>query len=200
MGEVYKARDTRLDRTVAIKIFPADVAGDADVRARFEREARAIAALDHPHICAVYDVGQHTTSTGSEQAVDYLVMQYLEGETLSARLARTKGPLPLDQVLTIAMEIAGALDKTHRAGVTHRDSEARQHHADEDGRWPPGLATGEAARLRPGEATRPGGADLDVGDDAARDGGAGHGARHDSGHDALHGAGASGGPRGRRPQ
>jgi len=121
MGEVYKARDTRLDRTVAIKILPADVAGDADVRARFEREARAIAALDHQHICAVYDVGQHTPSTGSGQAVDYLVMQYLEGETLAARLARTKGPLPLDQALTIAMDIADALDKTHRAGITHRD-------------------------------------------------------------------------------
>ena len=96
MGEVYRARDTRLDRIVAIKVLPADVAGDADARARFEREARAIAALDHPHICAVYDVGQHSSSIGSEQAGDYLVMQYLEGETLAARLARTKGPLLLD--------------------------------------------------------------------------------------------------------
>ena len=121
MGEVYRARDTRLDRIVAIKVLPADVAGDADARARFEREARAIAALDHPHICAVYDVGQHSSSIGSEQAGDYLVMQYLEGETLAARLARTKGPLPLDQALTIAMQIADALDKTHRAGIVHRD-------------------------------------------------------------------------------
>ena len=88
MGEVYKARDRRLDRTVAIKILPADVAGDADVRARFEREARAIAALDHPHICALYDVGS-TPLDGSARS--YLVMQYLEGETLAARLARTRG-------------------------------------------------------------------------------------------------------------
>jgi eukaryotic-like serine/threonine-protein kinase len=114
MGEVYRARDTRLDRTVAIKILPAAVADDADAGARFEREARAIAALDHPHICAVYDVGQH-------DGMHYLVMQHLDGETLAARLGRTKAPLPLDQVLTIATALADALDKTHRAGITHRD-------------------------------------------------------------------------------
>ena len=114
MGEVYKARDTRLDRSVAIKVLPAAIAGETDARLRFEQEARAVAALDHPHICAVYDVG-------AQDGVHYLVMQYLDGETLAARLARTKGPLPLDQVLTIAVEIADALDKTHRAGITHRD-------------------------------------------------------------------------------
>src|ERR1051325_12212359 len=103
MGEVYKARDTRLDRTVAIKILPTELASDPDLRARLEREARAIAALDHPHICAIYDVGEH-------DGTRYLVMQYLEGETLAARLARTKGPLPLDQALTIAIAIADALD------------------------------------------------------------------------------------------
>jgi hypothetical protein len=112
MGEVFKARDTRLDRTVAIKVLPADVADDADLRARFEREARAIAALDHPHICAIYDVGE-------ADQVRFLVMQCLEGETLAARL--TKGPLPLDQVCRYASEIADALDKAHRAGITHRD-------------------------------------------------------------------------------
>ena len=81
MGEVYKARDTRLDRTVAIKVLPADVAGDPELRARFEREARAIAALNHPHICTHHDVGD-------QDGIDYLVMEHLEGETLAARLAR----------------------------------------------------------------------------------------------------------------
>ena len=79
MGEVYKARDTRLDRTVAIKVLPSEVAGDADSRARFEREARAVAALDHPHICGIYDVG-------SVDGTHYLVMPHLEGQTLAARL------------------------------------------------------------------------------------------------------------------
>jgi eukaryotic-like serine/threonine-protein kinase len=114
MGEVYRARDTRLDRTVAIKILPTELASDPELRVRFEHEARAIAALDHAHICAVHDVGEH-------EGMQYLVMQYLEGETLAARLARTRGPLPLDQALKIASEIADALDKAHRAGITHRD-------------------------------------------------------------------------------
>jgi serine/threonine-protein kinase len=114
MGEVYRARDTRLDRTVAIKVLPTEFAADPDLRARFEREARAIAALDHPHICALHDVGE-------QDGVLYLVMQHLDGETLQQRLARTKGPLPIDQALTIAIEIADALDKAHRAGITHRD-------------------------------------------------------------------------------
>jgi serine/threonine protein kinase/Tol biopolymer transport system component len=114
MGEVYRARDTRLERTVAIKILPAEFASDPDLRARFEREARVIATLDHPHICAIHDVGEH-------DGTPYLVMPYLEGETLAARLARTNGPLPLEQALTIAIQIADALDKAHRAGITHRD-------------------------------------------------------------------------------
>src|SRR3954469_9734192 len=127
MGEVYKARDTRLERTVAIKILPGELASDPDLRARFEREARAIAALDHPHICAIYDVGEATMADSAEPSVtspavvEYLVMQYLDGETLAARLARTKSPLPLGQALTIAAEIADALDKAHGAGITHRD-------------------------------------------------------------------------------
>ena len=112
MGEVYKARDTRLDRTVAIKVLPSDVAGDPDLRARFEREARAVAALDHPHICGIYDVGE---SNGTH----YLVMPHLDGQTLAARLER--GPLLLDQALKIATEIADALDKAHRQGIIHRD-------------------------------------------------------------------------------
>ena len=114
MGEVYKATDTRLDRTVAVKVLSDLIAGDIEFHARFEREARAIALLDHPHICAVYDVGQ-------QDEVSYLVMHDLEGETLAARLARTNGPLPLPQVLTIGRQLADALEKTHRVGLTHRD-------------------------------------------------------------------------------
>jgi serine/threonine protein kinase len=114
MGEVYRARDTRLDRTVAIKVLPAHLSSEPEWRSRFEREARAIAALDHPHICALYDVG-------SDGGTNFLVMQHLEGETLASRLARTKGPLPLDQTLAIAAAVAEALDKAHRAGITHRD-------------------------------------------------------------------------------
>jgi Tol biopolymer transport system component/predicted Ser/Thr protein kinase len=112
MGEVYRARDTRLDRSVAIKVLPAHVAADADLKRRFEREARTLAALSHPHICPVFDVGQ-------QDGIDYLVMEYLEGETLADRLAR--GRLPLEQVLRYATEIADALDKAHRKGIVHRD-------------------------------------------------------------------------------
>ena len=90
MGEVYKARDTRLDRTVAVKVLPAGMAADPQVRERFEREARSISALNHPNICTVHDVGRHRVS---DQDVDYLVMEYLDGETLAARL--TRGPVPL---------------------------------------------------------------------------------------------------------
>jgi serine/threonine protein kinase len=114
MGEVYKARDTRLDRIVALKVVPAELASDPDRRVRFEREARAIAALSHPHICVIHDVGR-------EGDVDYLVMEYLEGETVADRLARVNGPLPLDQALAIAIDVADALDKAHRVGITHRD-------------------------------------------------------------------------------
>src|SRR5437762_1317684 len=112
MGEVYRARDVRLDRDVAIKVLPSRIAGDPDLRQRFEREARMLATLSHPHICPVFDVGQHGD-------VSFLVMEYLEGETLAARLA--KGALPLDQVLRFGIEIADALDKAHRKGITHRD-------------------------------------------------------------------------------
>ena len=123
MGVVYKARDTRLDRTVAIKVLPADTADDAQARERFDREGRAIAALNHPHICALYDIGESAVS--SQQAalgsnvVRFLVMEYLEGETLSDRL--TRGALPLAHALQIAVQIASALDKAHRAGIVQRD-------------------------------------------------------------------------------
>jgi serine/threonine protein kinase len=112
MGEVYKANDTRLDRIVAIKVLPSHVAAHPEVKQRFEREAKTLAALSHPHICPVFDVGQ-------QDGTDFLVMEYLEGETLADRLA--KGPLPLDLALRYAIEIADALDKAHRKGIVHRD-------------------------------------------------------------------------------
>src|SRR6202790_4835410 len=112
MGEVYKARDTRLERIVAIKVLPTHLADRAELRERFEREAKTIASLNHPHICTLHD-------TGHQDEIDYLVMEYLEGETLAQRLL--KGPLPIQQVLQYAIEIADALDKAHRKGITHRD-------------------------------------------------------------------------------
>ena len=112
MGEVYKARDTRLDRTVAIKVLPPDVSADPERRARFEREAKTVAGLSHPHICPLFDVGDH------EGAI-FLVMEHLAGQTLAERLE--KGPLPLEQALTVATEIADALSAAHRQGVIHRD-------------------------------------------------------------------------------
>ena len=135
MGEVYRARDTRLDRLVAIKVLPAQVAADPGRRQRFEREAKAISRLNHPHICALYDVGQQDASTGSTpstssgqagspqagsgQTVDFLVLEYLEGQTLADRLQQ--GPLPLDQALEYATQVADALDAAHRHRVVHRD-------------------------------------------------------------------------------
>jgi eukaryotic-like serine/threonine-protein kinase len=112
MGHVYRAIDTRLNRTVAIKVLRSELATDAQFRERFEREAKAIAALAHPHICALYDVR-------TEDDVDFLVLEYLEGETLAARLA--KGALPFADALRHAIEIAGALAAAHRSGVAHRD-------------------------------------------------------------------------------
>jgi serine/threonine protein kinase len=112
MGEVYKARDPRLNRIVAIKVLPAHLADRAEIRERFEREARTVAGLNHPHICVLHDIGR-------QDSIDYLVMEYLEGGTLAERLA--KGPLPMPQVLEFAIQIADALDKAHRKGVTHRD-------------------------------------------------------------------------------
>src|SRR6202165_1176212 len=112
MGEVYRARDTRLGRDVAIKVLPKHLSSSEEMRQRFEREAKAISQLAHPHICALYDVGSH-------EGTEYLVMELLEGETLGARLAR--GPLPLEQTLRYGVEIADALDKAHRQGIVHRD-------------------------------------------------------------------------------
>src|SRR5438876_7691259 len=108
MGEVFKARDTRLDRSVAIKILPAEFAENAHLKLRFEREAKTISQLNHPHICALYDVGDN-----------YLVMELLEGESLADRVAR--GPLPVAEVLKYGVQIAEALGRAHRAGIVHRD-------------------------------------------------------------------------------
>jgi len=112
MGEVYRARDTRLDRVVAIKVLPAHLADTSELRERFDREAKTIASLNHPHICILHDIGH-------QDGIDFLVMEYIEGETLAQRLS--KGALPLEQVLQYAIEISDALDKAHRKGITHRD-------------------------------------------------------------------------------
>jgi serine/threonine protein kinase/Tol biopolymer transport system component len=112
MGEVYRARDTRLDRTVAIKILPGYLSEKPDAKQRFEREARAISSLQHPNICTLFDIG-------SQNGTDFLVMEYLEGETLADRLL--KGPLPSEQVLKYGIEIAEGLEKAHRSGIIHRD-------------------------------------------------------------------------------
>src|SRR5678815_3563597 len=112
MGEVYRARDTRLERTVAIKVLPEHLSSNPQLRERFDREAKAISSLSHPHICPLYDVGH-------QDGIDYLVMEYLEGETLAHRLK--KGPMPADQVMRVAMQITDALDTAHKHGVIHRD-------------------------------------------------------------------------------
>ena len=112
MGEVYRARDTRLDRTVAVKILPAHLSSSAELKARFEREARTVSSLNHPHICQLYDIG-------SQDGTAFLVMEFLEGESLAERLR--KGPLPLKQALEFGVQIAEALATAHRAGILHRD-------------------------------------------------------------------------------
>jgi serine/threonine protein kinase len=112
MGEVYRARDTRLDRTVAIKIVPAHLSQNPEFKQRFEREARTISSLNHPHICHLFDVG-------TQDGTDFLVMEFLDGETLAARLHR--GAIPLNELLRIGMEVAEALSTAHRAGIVHRD-------------------------------------------------------------------------------
>jgi serine/threonine protein kinase len=112
MGEVYRARDTRLDRSVAVKILPAEFADNHQLKLRFEREAKTISQLEHPHICRLYDVGQ-------ENGREYLVMELLDGETLADRIAR--GPLPLADVLRYGAQVAAALHRAHRTGIVHRD-------------------------------------------------------------------------------
>jgi serine/threonine protein kinase/Tol biopolymer transport system component len=112
MGEVYRARDTRLDRTIAIKVLASHLSSSPELKQRFEREAKSISALNHPHICHLYDVG-------SQDGIDYLVMEFLEGETLAERLRQ--GALPLKETLKVGIEVSEALEVAHRAGITHRD-------------------------------------------------------------------------------
>jgi serine/threonine protein kinase len=112
MGEVYRARDTRLDRTVAIKVLHSQLVATPELRSRFEREARVISQLQHPHICTLYDVG-------SENGTEFLVMEFLEGESLADRLKR--GPLPVADLLKVAIDVAEALETAQRAGIIHRD-------------------------------------------------------------------------------
>ena len=132
MGEVYRARDTRLERTVAVKVLPTHLSESPEIRERFDREAKTISQLSHPNICTLYDVGH-------QDGIDYLVMEYLEGETLSERLR--KGPLPIEQVLRYGVEIAGAPGPGAPAGHRPPRPEAGKRHADPHGR--------QAARLRP---------------------------------------------------
>src|SRR5262249_29471073 len=112
MGEVYRARDTRLDREVAIKILPTEVGSRDDLRQRFEREARASSSLQHPHICALHDIGE-------QDGIHYLVMNLRRGATLDKRIEG--GPIPAAEALRIAIQIGGALDQAHRQGLIHRD-------------------------------------------------------------------------------
>src|SRR5437764_13525479 len=112
MGEVYRARDTRLERDVALKVLPAGLSSDPSLRQRLEREARAVSKLSHPHICTLHDIGH-------QDGVDFLVMELIEGETLEHRL--TKGPLSTEQTIRYAAQIAEALAKAHKLGITHRD-------------------------------------------------------------------------------
>ena len=112
MGEVYRARDTRLDRVVAIKVLPEHLSGSPELRQRLEREAKAVSSLSHPNVCALFDLGH-------DDGVDYLVMEFIDGESMAERLA--KGPIPMDEVLPLAIQIADALETAHRAGIVHRD-------------------------------------------------------------------------------
>ena len=124
MGEVYKARDTRLDRVVAIKVLPGHLASNPELHERFEREAKAISSLNHPHICALYDVGR-------QDGLDFLVMEYLDGETLASRLER--GPLRVTDALSMARQVVDALEAAHDKGIVHRDLKPANIAITEDG-------------------------------------------------------------------
>jgi serine/threonine protein kinase len=154
MGEVYKARDTRLNRTVAIKVLPSQVAANPERKKRFQREAMAVSQLNHPHVCTLYDIGQH-------EGVDYFVMEYLEGETLAQRL--TRGPLRFEDALKVAVELGDALDKAHQQGVTHRDLKPGNVMLTRNGAklLDFGLAKLKAS-LTPSESTMPAAADTTV--------------------------------------
>jgi Tol biopolymer transport system component/predicted Ser/Thr protein kinase len=144
MGVVYKARDTRLDRTVAVKVLPPHIAAQPEARRRFEREARAVSSLNHPHICVLYDIGR-------DRDLDFLVMEYLEGETLAQRVSR--GPMPVAEALAIAGDIGAALDRAHRNGVVHRDLKPANVMLTRDGAklLDFGLAKSQPVRMAHGE-------------------------------------------------
>src|ERR1700689_200052 len=112
MGEVYRARDTRLDRVVAVKVLASHLSASPELKQRMEREARAISSLNHPHICQLYDIGSHN-------GTDFLVMEFLEGQTLAEKLRN--GELPLTEVFRIGIDVAEALAVAHRGGIVHRD-------------------------------------------------------------------------------
>ena len=186
MGEVYRAKDTRLDRQVAVKVLSSHLSASEEVRQRFEREAKTISQFSHPHICSLYDVGR-------EGETDYLVMELLEGESLADRLG--KGALPTEQVLRFGIQIADALDKAHRQGIVHRDLKPGNVMLDEDGR--------EAARLRPRQAADGRRRSARLGCLGPGDRGAGEPAvdraRNRARHVPVHGARAARGRRGGRP-
>ena len=180
MGEVWRGKDTRLDRSVAVKILPAAFAEDEERRQRFEREAKAISSLNHPHICTLFDVGH-------EGDAHFLVMELLEGEVLADRLQ--KGPLPLDQVVKLGAQVAEALERRAQAGHRPPRPQARQRGAHED--------RGEAPRLRPRPHRSRDPRLLGL-DRAADRGEAAHHRGDDPGHVPVHGARAARGRRGRR--
>jgi serine/threonine protein kinase len=152
MGEVYKARDTRVDWLVAVKVLPANTAGELDAQGRFERDVRALAALSHPRICSLFEFARHDGRA-------LLVMEYLEGQSLAQRIGT--GRIPLREALRIAIDVADALAAAHRAGLVHRDLKPSQCHADEVRREAAGLRAREErcaaiCRRRPGEDHQPG--------------------------------------------
>jgi WD40 repeat protein len=153
MGEVWRARDTRLGRLVAIKVIPAHLSAQPEIRARFEREARSISSLNHPHICVLHDVGR-------ENNTDYLVMELVEGESLAKRLAR--GPLPIGETLRYGAQIADALDRAHRAGIVHRDLKPANVMITKAGAklMDFGLARGAGEATRPALISSPGDASI----------------------------------------
>ena len=186
MGEVYKARDTRLERDVAVKVLPPHLSTSEETRQRFEREAKTISQFSHPHICALHDVGR-------EGDTDYLVMEYLEGETLADRLG--KGPLPTEQILRYGIEIADALDKAHRQGIVHRDLKPGNVMLTKTGVKL--LDFGLAKPLTAAGARPVSGASVMATE--AQASAAADRARHDPRHVPVHGARAARGRRGRRP-
>ena len=182
MGEVYRARDARLRRSVALKVLTATVAHDPRFRERFDREARAISALNHSNICTLFDIGQH-------DGIEFLVMELLDGDTLAARIAR--GPLPHAEVLSIATQIGAALDTAHRAGIVHRDLKPGNIMLTKAGTGPAGSPQ---AKLLDFGLARPVSSADGIDDYASR----AHRPRRPARHAAVHGARTARGPTGGR--